>query len=339
MKTQGLIDIQINGFAGVDFNSGKLTAQAMDHALEALLACGVTTCLPTLITAAPEVLEERLLALDASVCESRLGPLMCPGYHLEGPFLNPASGYSGCHPASAMTAASIDFFDHLRSLAVKPILLTTIAPEIDGGLEFIRGMRERHVLVAIGHSASNFDMVAQAASAGASLSTHLGNGLPQILPKLDNTIFAQLAEDRLVATFIADGVHLPPQALKVMIRAKGIERSILATDAVSAAAVGPGLYDFADMRIERQVNGTVLNPGGAGLAGSSLCLDQAVRNLVQWNIASFNNAIDMASRNVSRLLSPSLAARGIVLAVSEIEWTPSMDVGRVQIGTEERRTI
>lgn len=335
MITNGLIDIQINGFAGIDFNSGTLSGGALDHALEALLATGVTTCLPTIITASPDKLEARLVALDCSVRESKLGHLMCPGFHLEGPFLNPASGYSGCHPASAMTSADIKLFDHLQAKLNKPILLTTLAPEVEGGIEFIRQMKARHVLVAIGHSACDFEITKHAAEAGATLSTHLGNGLPQVLPKLNNTIFAQLAEDRLTASFIADGIHIPPQALKVMLRAKGSERSILVTDAVSAAAEPSGNYAFADLDIQRLEDGTVWNPNGLGLAGSSLCMDDAIRNLVRWNIASFDEAVAMASSRVADILSPVLSVRGLVLPDSEVEWSDALKVTRVNIAGEQ----
>ena len=105
MITGGLFDLQVNGFAGIDFNDAGLTPDALDHALEAMIATGVTLCLPTLITADPATLTARFRALDAAVADSRLGPLMVPGYHLEGPFLNPAEGYAGCHPPAAMTTA------------------------------------------------------------------------------------------------------------------------------------------------------------------------------------------------------------------------------------------
>ncbi|MHA6686241.1 N-acetylglucosamine-6-phosphate deacetylase [Mesorhizobium sp. A556] len=337
MLTSGLVDMQINGFAGVDFNSDTLTAAELDSALEALLACGVTTCLPTVITARPDELAARFSALDKAVSESRLGPLMCPGYHLEGPFLNPAPGYCGCHPASAMTAADPALIDRLQRLLARPILLTTLAPEVEGGIAFIRAMKRHNILVSVGHSACGFDLATQAADAGAALSTHLGNGVPQTLPKLDNTLFAQLAEDRLAATFIADGIHVPPGALKALIRATGLERSILVTDAVSAARAPRGLYQFAGMQVESHADGSVRVPGGVGLAGSALCLDDAVRNLVRWGIAGFAQAVDMASTNAMALLQPVLDAHGFRLPASEIEWTPDMTVARVRVGEEERK--
>lgn len=179
-------------------------------------------------------------------------------------------------------------------------------------------------------------MVEAAALAGASLSTHLGNGLPQIMPKLDNPLFAQLGEDRLLATFIADGIHLPPKALKSLLRAKGFERSALVTDAVAAAAVPTGAYDFAGMRIERTADGTVRLPGTTGLAGSSLCLDDGVRNLVRWGIASFEQAVEMASTRLLVALAPALRARNITLPHAEIDWSDSMAIRSVRVGDEIR---
>jgi N-acetylglucosamine-6-phosphate deacetylase len=341
MICAGLVDLQVNGFGGVDFNAGAdvgpLSAEALDIALEAMLATGVTCCLPTVITAREEVLRDRLLALDAAVSGSRLGPLMCPGYHLEGPFLNAAEGFAGCHPPEAMIAPDYRLLERLEAGMSRPILLLTLAPEWPGAEACISTARAAGKLVAIGHSGADFGQVSGAAAAGASLSTHLGNGLPQLLPKLANPLFAQLAEDRLSAGFIADGIHLPPLALKAMIRAKGPGRAFLVTDATAAAAAPPGTYPFAGMRVERSEDGTVRTPGGRYLAGSSLCLDAAVRNLVAWGIAGPEEAMAMASCTPAALLAPALAAHGILLPESEAEWSPALRPVRIRIGSTERR--
>ncbi|MGI9487496.1 MAG: hypothetical protein ACR2RF_16780 [Geminicoccaceae bacterium] len=107
MITDGLFDLQVNGYAGVDFNNPSITSKTVDHALEAMLADGVTGCPPTIITASSEEFEERFQALDSALAASRLGPLMVPGYHLEGPFLNDRPGYHGCHPPAAMSDPDI----------------------------------------------------------------------------------------------------------------------------------------------------------------------------------------------------------------------------------------
>lgn len=336
MRTAGLIDLQVNGFAGIDFNSGAVTPAEIDHALEAMLATGVTLCLPTIITAHPAELDRRFQALDAAIQASRLGPLMCPGYHLEGPFLNPSAGYAGCHPAGAMTAADPGLADQLESRLARPILMVTLAPEIEGAQRLIADFVRAGRVVALGHTAADFDQVAASADAGATLSTHLGNGTPQQLHKLTNPIFAQLAEDRLRASFIADGIHLHPKALRSLLRAKGLDRSILVTDAVSAAASKPGNYPFAGMTVELRPDGSVRQPGAANLAGSALCLDQAVRNLVAWGLATPKEAIAMASSHPLKVLAPALRSRGVVVDRGEIDWSDDLTVRHVRLGAIER---
>ncbi|MGI4944934.1 MAG: N-acetylglucosamine-6-phosphate deacetylase [Janthinobacterium lividum] len=338
MKTAGLVDLQVNGFAGVDFNAGAtLTPADMDHALEAMLATGVATCLPTVITGPPDVLATRLVALDAAVAASRLGPAMCPGYHLEGPFLNPGAGYAGCHPAAAMALPDFNLVEQLEARLLRPILLLTLAPELAGAEGFIHSARAAGKLVAIGHSAAGFAAVQAAATAGAMLSTHLGNGLPPVLPKLDNTLMAQLAEDRLSATLIADGIHLPPHALGVMARAKGLARCVLVTDAVAAAASPPGFYRFAGMRVERGTDGAVRVPGAASLAGSSLCLNDAVRNIVAWGIGTAEQAMAMAQATPAALLRPTLSAHGLQREWGEVMWSGALHVRSVRLGHVSRQ--
>src|SRR5450432_2742554 len=242
MQTAGLTDLQVNGYAGVDFNDAALTADALDHALNAMRAANVTTCLPTLITADEATLQARLTALDRAVANSRLGPDMVPGFHLEGPFLNPAPGYAGCHPPAAMIAPDPAVLAHLTNGLRHPILLLTLAPERANAIPLIAWAKSCGMVVALGHTAADQATIAQAAAAGATLSTHLGNALPQPQPKFHNPLMAQLANDALHASFIADGLHIPPDVLKVLLRAKTAPRCILVTDAAAAAAAPPGRY-------------------------------------------------------------------------------------------------
>ncbi len=331
MRSAGLFDLQVNGFAGVDFNDDAIDAAGIDVALERMLATGVTACLPAIITATPEQLAARLTALDRAVSASRLGPRMVPGYHLEGPFLNPAAGYAGCHPPSAMTPPDAGLVTRLEAPLARPILLVTVAPEIAGGEDFVAAMAAQGRVVAIGHSAADSAVVRAAAAAGAGLSTHLGNGLPQQLHKVNNTLFAQLAEDRLAASIIADGIHLPPDAVKVILRAKGLDRIILVTDAVAAADAPPGIYRFADMTLEHHQDGSVREPGANHLAGSALTLDRAVRNLVAWGLASPEEAIAMGSAAPRALMAPALSRRGISMPGGGVDWRDDLTVARASL--------
>ncbi len=307
----GLVDLQVNGYAGVDFNDAALDAGALDHALGAMRADGVALCLPTLITAPAGVLAARFAALDAALAASRLGPAMVPGYHLEGPFLSAEPGYAGCHPPGAMCDPDPALLAALEAPLRRPILLLTLAPERSGALALIGAAAARGKLVAIGHSAADPATIAAAAAAGARLSTHLGNALAPMQPKFANPLMAQLAEDRLAASFIADGAHIPPFALRVLLRAKTPARSILVSDATAAAAAPPGRYHFAGMAIVHAPDGTVRLAGTDRLAGSALRLAQAVRNLGAWGIATDAAARAMAADNPAALLAPALAAHGL----------------------------
>ena len=329
----GLTDLQVNGYAGVDFNDAALTADALDHALEAMLRSGVTTCLPTVITADAAALTERLAALDSAVGKSRLGPLMVPGFHLEGPFLNPAPGYAGCHPTTAMIPPDPAVLERLTKTLRRPVLLLTLAPEQPGAMALIARARALGMAVAMGHTAADHATTARAAEAGVTLSTHLGNALPQPQPKFLNPLMAQLAADSLHASFIADGIHIPPHALKVLIRAKGPHRSILVTDATAAAATRPGLYRFAGMTIEHTADGSVRVPGTLTLAGSALRLDQAVRTLVGWGLADPATALGMASAHPAAVLAPALTHHGIRLPESSVTWADALYPAAVSIGS------
>jgi len=334
MRTQGLVDLQVNGFAGVDFNDSGLEAAALDYALHAMLRTGVTTCLPTVITATEPDLAARLAALDRAVANSRFGPLMVPGFHLEGPFLNPGPGFSGCHPPDAMPPPDPGMLQRLTAGLRRPVLLLTLAPEREGAAELIAWARVRRMLVAIGHSAADSAQVAAAVELGATLSTHLGNALPQTLPKFLNPMMTQLAEDRLSASFIADGIHIPPAVLRVFVRAKGIGRTVLVTDATAGAGAPPGMYRFAGMTIERSADGTVRVPGTPRLAGSALCLDQAVRNLVAWGIAQPATAIELASANPAHLLAPALAGHA-PRPDATVTWSAGLHPAAIRIGDIE----
>jgi N-acetylglucosamine-6-phosphate deacetylase len=287
-------------------------------------AANVTTCLPTLITADEPTLEARLAALDAAVATSRLGPLMVPGFHLEGPFLNPTPGYAGCHPLQAMVEPNPFLLAALTNGLRRPILLLTLAPERPNALALIAWAMSHGMIVAMGHTAADHATTNQAANAGVTLSTHLGNALPQPQPKFLNPMMAQLANDALSASFIADGIHIPPEVLKVLIRAKTQARSILVTDATAAAAAKPGLYSFAGMTIEHTDDGSVRIPNTATLAGSALTLDQGVRNMVAWNLADPATALAMASTHPNALIAPALAHHGIAPPATTVSWTESL---------------
>jgi N-acetylglucosamine-6-phosphate deacetylase len=324
--TLGFFDLQVNGFAGVDFNAPGLTPEAMDVALEGMLASGVTKCLPTIISASPDWLVDRFRALEHSVRHSRLGPYMVAGYHLEGPFISPDDGYRGCHPASAICAADITIFERVQKAAGGQIRLVSLAPEVTGALELIDHLRRAGICVALAHTAAGRSQIREAVDRGACLSTHLGNATPHLLEKRDNVIIHQLGDDRLQASFIADGHHLPVDILKLYLRAKGVSRSILVSDATAAASAPTGNYTLGEVSIARGPDAVVRLPGTPYLAGSALGLDQALRNLIAWLDIDLADVSTMAGINPRNLLfghGPAVRANAPV----ELVWWEPTDTG------------
>ena len=304
-KTPGLVDLQVNGFAGVDFNSPGITTQTLQIAFEAMLASGVTTCLPTLISASEQRLETCFSALENSRRSSQLAKMMIAGYHLEGPFISPHHGFSGCHPVEAIGDVDHEMFRRLQETAGGKICLVTLAPEVNGAIPFIEYLVTQGVIVAIGHTAAGPEKIREAVEAGAMLSTHLGNGTREELSKNNNPIIAQLSEDKLSASFIADGYHLSPEVLKVYLRAKESKRTILITDATAGAAAEPGIYQLGDLELFLESEPVIYNKKTSRPTGSAVTLDQCVRNVMQWYKVTLDEAVTWASFNPLQLLKTS----------------------------------
>ncbi len=320
--TPGLVDIQVNGFAGVDFNAPGLTAQGLDRALSAMLSSGVTRCLPTLITASEDDLVSRLKDLDAAVCESDLGRWMVPGYHIEGPFLSPEEGYCGAHPAACMGPASRDLVARLEGASTRPLMMMTVAPEVEGVIELIPFLVARGIVCAIGHSAASRAQIDAAIGAGAAMSTHLGNGMPHLVNKYDSSLLVQLGRDQLMASFIADGIHIPKDILQSWLRAKTMGRSMIVTDA-SAAAGAPGeggTFTLGAASIERHRDGSVRMPGSRYLAGSAASMDQMVRNVMAWYGLSIGETLALARENPLRALGLPTAWPVVDGPADVVEW-------------------
>ena len=289
LEFPGLFDLQVNGFAGVDFNAPGLTGEGLAEALERQRATGVTRCLPTLITSSFD-----RFARNARVIVRSPDPAVA-GIHMEGPYLSPEDGPRGAHPREHVTNATIADFDRRQEAADGRIVLVTLAPEAPGALSLIDRLVKAGVRVAIGHTGGTPQQVEDAISAGATLATHLGNGCAQTLPRHPNFIWTLLAADPVAASFIVDGHHLPAATVKGLVRAKGVDRSILVTDATSAAACGPGRYSIGDVVCESREDGRVSLPGTPYLAGSSLTLDRAIANTVKFTGMPIDVVLPMAS--------------------------------------------
>jgi N-acetylglucosamine-6-phosphate deacetylase len=289
VELPGFVDIQVNGFAGVDFNDPDVPPDRIHAALVAMRATGVTRCLPTLITGSLD---------QVSRCARTLAGVDDPaiaGIHLEGPYISPDDGARGAHPREHTAPASIDDFERRQEAAGGRIVLVTLAPEVPGGLRLIEYLVERGIRVAIGHTAAGSDHIRDAVRAGATLSTHLGNGCAALLPRHPNVIWDQLAADELLASLIVDGHHLPPSTVKVFVRVKSATRTILVTDAIAAAGCPPGRHRLGHVEVDLDADGRASLPGTSLLAGSVVTMPEAIGHVVRFTGLALPDAAAMAS--------------------------------------------
>ncbi len=273
VTSPGWFDLQINGLDGVDFNRAGVTPTEFEKAVRANWRAGVTRFLPTVITGLEDHLSACLRAIDEAVTASELVADAVPGIHLEGPFISPVDGARGAHPLEAVRPPDLAMFDRLQAAAGGRITLVTVAPEHPGSVEFIRELTGRGVRIAIGHTLATTEQLAAAVDAGATLSTHLGNGIPATINRHHNQIWDQLADSRLTATAIFDGHHLPPNLMRVLHEVKGEGLLVLVSDAVSLAGMPPGRYtEHVGGAVELHPNGRLTQADSNYLAGSASLL-------------------------------------------------------------------
>ena len=288
IELPGLFDLQVNGFAGVDFN-GDLTADRAAEALDRLRGTGVTRVLPTLITSSFD-----RFAANAGVLAGMTDEAIA-GLHMEGPYISSEDGPRGAHPREYVRAASIEDFNRRQDAACGRIALVTLAPEVPGVLALIEHLAASGVRVAIGHTAASPAQIAEAIRAGATLATHLGNGCAEMLPRHPNVIWELLAADACCASLIVDGHHLPPATVKAMVRAKGSGRTLLVTDATAAAVSPPGRYRLGDLECAVDDRARVELAGTTYLAGSALTMPRAIANTVRFTGLPLDEVLPMAS--------------------------------------------
>ncbi len=272
LQIPGFVDLQVNGFAGVDFSSGTLTEAAFRHAGHALLARGTAAFLPTLITGPEPLLRRNLGVFCAALRHDPTLARHIPGFHLEGPFISGAAGAVGAHDPSAVRPPDLACFERLAGWAEGRLRLLTLAAELPGAAELCRHACRRGVVVACGHQLAGSADLARLAEAGAAALTHLGNGMPNRVHRHDNPLLAGLAETRLKILFIPDGHHLPRHVLELFARAAGPHRLIATSDASPAAGLPPGIYHVLGNRVVLEPDGRLHNPRRRCLVGSSATL-------------------------------------------------------------------
>ncbi len=297
----GLVDLQVNGYGGLDVNSAPITAPQLIELSHLLAAHGVTTWMPTIITAPEPRIIDALHRISAARAADPVVGAAIPAVHIEGPFISDREGARGVHDPAFVRP--IDPAEAARWLQAGPVGLVTVSPHHDSAATGIRALTRLGIVVAIGHTHADPDEITAAVEAGATLCTHLGNGITTTLPRHPNILWRQLAEDRLSAGLIADGHPLPFDTLEVMLRAKGLERALLVSDTTEIGGRPPGRYRTAvGSLVELDENNRLTVPGGELLAGAAATLLDGVRNVAAHTSFSLHDALTLATRNPARHL-------------------------------------
>lgn len=301
--SNALVDIQVNGFVGYDLSDSNVTETDVCNMVKELWRVGTGLVCPTIVTNSFENISNSLRAV-VKACESdqRVADSIL-GIHLEGPYISEVDGPRGAHPLEHVRDPDWEEFQQLQDIAEGKICLVTLAPERKGAIQFIEKLVENGIVVAIGHTNATAEDIRAAISAGASLSTHLGNGAHAEIRRHPNYIWEQLAADELCASLIVDGHHLPPSVVKSMIRAKAPKRCILISDAVSLAGLDPGKYEFAGSAVELTEDSVVRLAGTEYLAGSAIELVKGIENTIKFTGLSLQKVIGLATINPLILLN------------------------------------
>lgn len=298
----GLVDIQVNGFGGHDLNAPGTSPDDVAAVVRALWRYGVTRFCPTVCTQSRAHMIAALRTVARACEEAPWIDRAVIGVHVEGPYISPEDGPRGAHPREHVRPPNWDEVQAFQDAAGGRIRLLTLAPELPGAIDLVERLSETGIVPAIGHTGAGRADILAAASAGARLSTHLGNGSHAMIHRHHNYIWEQLAADSLWASLIADGHHLPPSVIKVFVRAKGVERCLLTSDAVWLAGGSPGTYRFLDREVELTPDHRVRLVGTEYLAGSALDLATAVGNVVAFAGIGLGEAVEMASLRPALLL-------------------------------------
>jgi N-acetylglucosamine-6-phosphate deacetylase len=299
----GLTDLQVNGYNGIDFNTAPLDAADVRRVSDALVQAGVTRFFPTVITNSTDRIISLLESIDRACSEDPALVDHIPGIHLEGPFVSPDDGARGAHSANYVTAPDRALFDRFQKAARGKIRVITLSPEWKGSSSFIKRCVRLGVVVSIGHTNATPEQIQEAIRAGATMSTHLGNGAPLMLPRHPNFIWEQLASDALTACIIADGFHLPPAFIKTVLRAKK-NNTILVSDCTMFAGMKPGIYSsHIGGRVRLDTTGRLcMDSDPRMLAGAALALTRGIDHLINEQLATLQQAWSMASLQVNNTM-------------------------------------
>lgn len=297
----GLIDIQINGYMGVDFSGPDLTVEDVVKATKALWKSGVTSYFPTIITNDIELIKKNFAILARAKKDPEIGRSI-GGFHLEGPYISPVAGFRGAHLEKYIKHPDWEEFKEIQKAAHNNIKIITVAPELEGAITFIEKCAKSGVIVSLGHHNGSAEEVQAAVAAGAKMATHLGNGCANEINRHNNPLWPQLSNDAITASIIADGFHLTKEEVRTFYKAKGVANTILVSDALDLAGLPPGEYTRGERTLVLTSN-VVKLPKENVLAGAASPISKCVGIVMNFTECSLKNAIQMASTNPANMFS------------------------------------
>jgi N-acetylglucosamine-6-phosphate deacetylase len=333
----GWFDLQINGYGGQEFSSAALTVEHVAKIVTQIHAMGVARFCPTVTTNSVAATAHALATIARAMEESAQVRRAVAGVHLEGPYLSPHDGPRGAHPRQYCRAPDWEEFVRFQNAARGQIRLITLSPEYDSAPEFIAAAVGEGILVAIGHLAASGEQIRRAVDAGARLSTHLGNGAHLTLPRHPNYLWDQLAEDRLTASLIVDGHHLPAEVVKTFVRAKSPSHVVLVSDLSGMAGLPPGRYATELGELEILPSGKLVVAGQTQLlAAASAPIGVGIANVMRFAGLSLQEAVDMASTRPAALLgmAPYRLDVGAPADFTLFDVEPEMKVRSTIVGGE-----
>ena len=301
MSIPGWIDLQVNGYNGVNFSDPNLSLADIEKVNTQLFELGTIGYCPTIISSSLEVYRHNLLLISKAIESQEKGAKIL-GVHLEGPFLNPIDGYRGIHRKENIILPSIEIYEKFRSWAQNNVAIITIAPELPGALKLIKHA-VRNVVISIGHSNAGKEIIQKAANLGVQAATHIGNGLPDMIPRHENNIWPILAEDDIHGFFITDGFHLPEEVIKTCLRAKKVSKFIVTSDLTHLAGQNPGNYTFNDIPVVLEPNRHLHCQDSSQLAGSASSMMECMNYLASIGELSEGELYQVGYENPLRLLN------------------------------------
>ncbi|MFP4210102.1 MAG: N-acetylglucosamine-6-phosphate deacetylase [Alkalispirochaeta sp.] len=298
----GLVDLQVNGYGGDDYSSPKLTCGDVEAICRNVITAGTLYHLPTIITRPREVILGNLETIETT---RRLNPTVASavrGYHIEGPFIASEEGPRGAHDPAYIRDPDPGEYREWQAASGETIRIVTVAPERRGAIPFIERLAADGVVPAIGHTGASPEEIRRAVAAGARMSTHLGNGSHQTMPRLHNYIWEQLAADELTAGIIADGIHLPDGVLKTFRRAKGLDRLVIVSDLSPIAGLPPGTYTWDRISVDVAADGRIGVTGSPYFAGAWRTLAQAIPVFIRATATTLEETIALMTTRPAELI-------------------------------------